>query len=265
MQSAEKPARRAPASQCRRPAPKTTVRSAAATAAPISTSAWPTHMGCRLANRASVRAWGRPGFRPVRSAAVAPAARRSPVGQVCSVDTPKCSTAAKSPVPASVRNSPPCAPRNGRRSAAVTGATTATTAWRTRTAFPFGIAAYVKTRHRQPRGRLVPAAGSQALPNAARASFANSRQPRNVARRTVRGSANPARRPARLTTTLSAAATARPTQTHVPLMRLAYRSRERAAVRRPDRGDSAPPFFLLFSRPTPNRSTVGCQETACVR
>jgi len=208
-------------------------------------------MGCRLANRASVRARGRPVFRPVLSAAVAPEERSSPARRVCSVDTPKCSTAAKSPAPASARNSPPCAPRNGRRSAAVTGATTATTAWRTRTAFRFGIAACVRTRDRQPPGRLVRAAGPQALPNAQPASFANSRRLQNVARRARPGSANPAHRPARPTTTLSAAATATHTQTHAPRKRLAYRSKERAAVRHPDEATRRRRFSRCFAARLP--------------
>ena len=192
-------------------------------------------MEFRRANPESVLARRRPVFPPGRSAAVDPEARLHPARRECFVNTLRCSTAAKSPAQASARNNPRCAPRSGRRSAAVMGATTATTAWRTPMASQFGTAACARTRRRRPQGRLVPAAESQAPASAPLASSANSPRPHNVARRTSQGSANRAPRPAQLTTTLSAAATGTRTQTHAPLKPPAYRSRVRAAVRPHDR------------------------------
>ena len=227
--------RKAPVSQCRPVAPKTTARSVAATAAPISTSAWLTRMECRLANPESVRARGRQVYPPVPSAVVAREARPHRAQPVYFVGMQRCSTAAKSPAQASARNSPRCVPRSGRPSVAVTGATTATTAWRTRMVSRFGTAACARTLRRRRRGQPVPAAGSQAVRAAPRASFASSPRPHNVARRTSPGSASLARRRARLTTTPSAAATAIRTRTPARRRQPVYLSRARAPARLPDR------------------------------
>ncbi len=154
----------------------------------------------------------------------------------------------KSRAPGSARSSRRSAPRSGRQSAAAMHATTATTAWRTRMASRFGTEACVRTQHSQPRGRSARAAALRALPNAPPGSSANFPPPRNAVPPTSRGSANLARRPARLTTTPSAAATTRPMRTHAQLRQPAYRSRARAparlhdlAVQRPERKDPSMP------------------------
>jgi hypothetical protein len=158
MRSAVRRARKAPASQCRRLAPKTTARSVAATGALMSTSASPIPTAYRRGMRGSAQGLRRRMRRLAhRVAAVREARLRA--RPASSVDTPKHSTAVKLPARASAPRRPPCAPRSGRRCAAVTGATTATTAWRTPTAPRSGTAAFVRTQHWQPLARRARSAG----------------------------------------------------------------------------------------------------------
>ena len=243
-----KPAHRAPASPCRPTVQKTTVRSAAATAALTSTSAWPTLTECRRVRVGNAQARRRLAFRPAHLEPVALAARPRLARRGSSAATPKRSTAVKCLAQGPALSSRRSAPKNGPRSAVVMGGTTATIALLTRTGFRSDTVASVRTLHRQPREPWARAAVSPALQTARQASSVSSPRLQSAARRTSPASANPARRHAPPTTTRCAVVTETPTRTPAPHRRPASRSRARAparlhelAAQRPDRKEPRMP------------------------